>query len=71
MNQNISKILLGFSLGGIVTFAATFVYLTSLQDRINVPGELKEVMTGLAIPVGACLLVILALSYLLAAKTKK
>lgn len=64
MNIAISKILLGFSLGGIITFIFIFVYLNAVEYRINVPGELQEVMFGISIPIIGFLLLLLVFSIL-------
>ncbi|MFA6436460.1 MAG: hypothetical protein WCW30_05010 [Candidatus Gracilibacteria bacterium] len=62
MNNSISKILFGFSLGGITTFIAVFIYLNAVEYRINVPGELQEVLFAISIPVIGSLLLLLIFS---------
>lgn len=65
MNNSVSKILLGFSLGGIATFIVVFVCLNAVEYRINVPEELQEVLFAISIPIIGFLLLLLVFSGLL------
>jgi len=43
------KIIISIWLTGIVVFGGMAVYLNKIQDRINAPGEMSEVLAGMGI----------------------
>lgn len=50
MHQSFKSVLLGIWMGSVVTFTATAYFLISEEDGIrNAPGEVGEVLAGVAL----------------------